>query len=85
MNAHVKHLIVKIAFLVGAISFLLTGNTQGQVNDTLSHIYQLAPVIITALRIPVKESSVPYSITIMATRKNLQGLSLGIHIGTLAQ
>ena len=76
MNAHVKHLIVKIAFLVGAISFLLTGNTQGQVNDTLSHIYQLAPVIITALRIPVKESSVPYSITIMATRKNLQGLSL---------
>jgi iron complex outermembrane receptor protein len=76
VNAHVKLLIVKISFLVGAISFLFLGKTQGQVKDTLSHIYQLSPVIITALRIPVKESSVPYSITVMATRKNIQGLSL---------
>ena len=76
MNEPVKLLIYKVSFLVASISFLFLGKIQGQVKDTLSHIYLLSPVIITALRIPVIESSVPYSVAVMATRKNIQGLSL---------
>jgi iron complex outermembrane receptor protein len=71
-----KSLIYKISFLVALTGVLFSGKIQGQVKDTLSRIYQLSPVTITAIRIPVKESSVPYSITVMATRKNIQGLSL---------
>ena len=76
MNELDKLLIYKVSFLVALIGVLFSGKIQGQVKDTLSHIYQLSPVIITALRIPVKESSVPYSVAVMATRKNIQGLSL---------
>jgi iron complex outermembrane receptor protein len=56
--------------------FFFSGKVEAQVKDTISHIYQLSPVIITALRVPVKESSVPYSVAAMETRKNIQGLSL---------
>ena len=76
MNETIKLLIFKVSFLLASMSFLFPGRIQGQVKDTLSHIYQLSPVIITALRIPIKESSVPYSVAVMATRKNTQGLSL---------
>jgi len=69
--------IYKVSLLVASISFLLSGKTEAQVKDTtISHVYEIPPVIITALRVPVKESSVPYSVTTMETRKNIQGLSL---------
>ncbi|MFZ2340924.1 MAG: TonB-dependent receptor plug domain-containing protein, partial [Bacteroidales bacterium] len=56
--------------------FLFAGKVEAQVNDTLSQTYQLPTVIVSSLRVPVKESSVPYSVAAMETRKNIQGLSL---------
>ena len=61
---------------MASIFFLFAGKAEAQVYDTLPHTYQLSPVIITSLRVPVKESSVPYSVAAMETRKNIQGLSL---------
>lgn len=82
MNKTVKSVTYIVSLLAASISFLFSGEAEAQVKDTLlvkdtiSHVYQLSPVIITALLVPVKESSVPYSVTIMETRKNIQGLSL---------
>jgi iron complex outermembrane recepter protein len=71
-----KTVIYKVFLLVALIIFLFPGKIEAQVKDTISHIYQLSSVIITALRVPVKESSVPFSVAVMTTRENIQGLSL---------
>ncbi|HZK68901.1 MAG TPA: TonB-dependent receptor [Paludibacter sp.] len=71
-----KIVIYKVYLLVALIIFLFSGKIEAQVKDTISHIYQLSSVIITALRVPVKESSVPFSVAVMTARENIQGLSL---------
>lgn len=76
MRKRTKTVIYNVSLLVASIIFLFSGKVEAQVKDTVSYTYQLSPVIITALRVPVKESSVPYSVAVMETRKNIQGLSL---------
>ncbi|MDD5361413.1 MAG: TonB-dependent receptor [Ignavibacteria bacterium] len=71
-----KTVIHIVCLLAASVSFLFSGKTEAQEKDTTSHVYRLPEIIITALRVPVKESSVPYSVTMMETRKNIQGLSL---------
>jgi iron complex outermembrane receptor protein len=69
-------IIYKVPLLVALISFLFSGTTDAQVKDTAVKADQLSPITVTALRVPSKESSVPYSVSVMQTRKNIQGLSL---------
>jgi iron complex outermembrane receptor protein len=53
----------------------LSGSSQEQKPDTLSKI-GLQEVVVSALRLPFKENTVPYSISLMNARTNTQGLSL---------
>ena len=76
VNKTCKIIIHSVSLLAASISFLFSGKTEAQVKDTTLEVYHLSQVTITALRVPVKESSVPYSVTAMETRKNIQGLSL---------
>ena len=71
-----KIVIYKVYLPVVLIIFLFPGKIEAQVKDSISHIYQLSSVIVTALRVPVKESSVPFSVSVMTARNNIQGLSL---------
>ena len=76
MIKKIKRVTYKVSFLIISSCFLVSGKGEAQIKDTLSNIYQLSPVIVTALLVPVKESSVPYSVSVMETLKNIQGLSL---------
>ncbi len=49
--------------------------SQSQNNDSLPRV-GLQEVVISALRLPINEGSVPYSISLMNVRPNTQGLSL---------
>lgn len=73
---HIKYSSNGVSFLAITIVFLLSEKLQSQVNDSLSNLFQIQPIIVTTLRVPIIESSVPYSIATMTTRKNIQGLSL---------
>lgn len=67
---------------VSIVSFLCYNVfVQAQNKDTLSH--QLSPVIIQALRTPVPENSIPYSIGFLKPTHNIQGLSLAESVGTI--
>jgi iron complex outermembrane receptor protein len=53
----------------------LSVTSQEQKPDTLPKI-RLQEVVVSALRLPFKENTVPYSISLMNARTNTQGLSL---------
>ena len=73
VNKTGKTIIYRVSLLFASINFLISGTTEAQVKDT---IVTLDTITVTALRVPVKASSVPYSVTEMKTRENIQGLSL---------
>ncbi len=54
-------------------SFIL--NAQSNKADTIPHV-SLPEVVISALRVPLKESTSPYSVSVMNARTNTMGLSL---------
>jgi iron complex outermembrane recepter protein len=67
----------KLILLPAALLFYtIVANAQVvQIPDTIPGV-NIPEVVISALRLPFRESTVPYSITLMNTRKNTQGLSL---------
>jgi len=54
----------------------------GQQPDTIPEIH-IPEVTISAMRLPFKESSVPYSISLMNSRNNTRGLSLSENVAGL--
>jgi iron complex outermembrane receptor protein len=61
--------------LVLLLAFSCSLWSQLQKNDSLPQV-GLQEVVISALRIPINESSVPYSFSLMNAKSNTQGLSL---------
>jgi len=80
-----KIMISKLFTILTTISILevsLSSRSQAQNQDTLSLI-GLQEVVVTALRLPFKESSVPYSISVIDAHVNTQGLSLAEDIAAM--
>jgi iron complex outermembrane receptor protein len=69
--------------LAVSILWMSSCPVMGQVQtDTIAEI-SIPEVTISALRLPFKESTVPYSISLMNTRNNTRGLSLSENIAGL--
>ena len=65
-----------------ALSGSLYARAQETANDTLP-VIGLPEVVVSALRMPLVESNVPYSLSLLKARNNIQGLSLSESIAGL--
>ncbi len=72
----------KFCFLLSTLVISQVGKTQEQKIDSLPQI-QVQDVEISALRLPFKQSNVPYGISVLPARINTQGLSLAENIAGL--
>jgi iron complex outermembrane receptor protein len=72
----------KILSIISILGVSHSVRSQVQKNDTVLQI-GLPEVIVSALRLPFKESSVPYSLSLINVRTNTQGLSLSEDIAGL--
>lgn len=79
-SVQIKSLLVLLNFILPGLTFL--ARSQVPVYDSIPQI-GLPEVEVSAMRLPFKESSVPYSISLIDTRNNTKGLSLSENLATL--
>lgn len=75
MDSSAAYKSIRFISVISILGISLTARSQVHKNDTIAQI-GLPEVVVSALRLPFRESSVPYSISLMNARANTRGLSL---------